>query len=220
MKNVFISGVNGNMGKRYATILNDMGVNVMGADYTVPIWKQSIIAKKADGIIIATPTVNHLDHIVFFAQSQKPILCEKPITCIKNSIDLTHFQSCMDQLKHVNLRIVNQYAYLKEYSNDILDSSYNYFKSGSDGIVWDCINIIGLANRAVTLQNTSPIWKCTINGKEQNIADMDRAYILMMQDWVNNATPNHEYIMKSHLKAYEVYINHQRELKKKAENNG
>lgn len=196
VKKVFISGSNGNMGRRYASILKKLGIEYFGADKDVPVLDQASFCRKKDidGIIIATSTHTHLDLIALFGMIAKdiPILCEKPI--LKQSFNKD------EKLK---LTMVNQYKYMIDESK-VGKTDYNYFKSGSDGIVWDCINIIGLANGALSLKDSSPTWKCVINDQILNIKNMDKAYIEMVKDWSENPVSNWDYIVKAHKKCLEV----------------
>lgn len=194
MKSIFISGIKGNMGSRYARILQKLKVNVYGSDDNSSFMEQASFCKRKgiDGIIIATPTATHLDAINIFGNfCNAPMLVEKPIA--KAKIVSPRF--------HVTM--VNQYDYLVREDSVGL-SSYNYFKTGGDGLLWDCINIIGMARSSVKINNNSPIWRCMINGQRLHIQDMDRAYIHMLRDWVDDPIPNPEYIMLAHAKVWEM----------------
>jgi hypothetical protein len=63
-------------------------------------------------------------------------------------------------------------------------SKYDYFRSGPDGLVWDCLQIIGLSRGPIELSDISPIWSCDINGQKLNLSDMDRAYVRFMSKWI------------------------------------
>lgn len=187
MKKVAVIGANGNMGRRYAMILEQYcDCEVVRID-----WDNKYRGNfnDCDGFIIATPTIIHFDDIVYYNYYKKPILCEKPIS--KNVEDLELLISNLD------LSMINQYAFLDHGGDG--DTEYNYFKTGSDGLLWDCINIIGLARSSYNIKNDSLIWRCRLNGDTINIADMDQAYIDNIKAWVNGWR-NKEYILEAHKK--------------------
>lgn len=185
MRQVGIIGILGNMGHRYKAILDYLQVEVCGVDLGYTYRHERF--EECDGFIIATPTDMHLDDLERFANYEKPILCEKPIT-----------RGRIDKVKNGELiTMVNQYAYLYD-KNSRGETYYDYFKTGRDTIFWDCINIIGLSCNHARLNNTSPIWKCAINGRELSIADMDRAYVKMLMDWTLNHESNWDYAVYAH----------------------
>jgi hypothetical protein len=189
---IALIGSKGNMGKRYETILKYRGHEVVGFDLGDTIN----LDDSYHSIIIATPTDTHYMQIMELSKFGLPILCEKPI--VKSLLILERLLN-----SGAKIRMVNQYQYLVD--NDPLGSSYyDYFKSGGDGLAWDCINIIGLAHDVPFLANNSPIWKCSINGKELSISQMDQAYIDMLDDWVSNPTSNHDYILTAHQKVHAI----------------
>lgn len=197
LKSVFISGLNGNMGTRYALICaQELGLKVYGMDADHSFSQQATFVRdnNVDGVIIATPTNTHLDAIQIFNayKTGVPILCEKPI-----------LKAALEWDQQFNVRMVNQYKYLVD-SDTIGKTSYNFYKTGNDGLLWDCINIVGLANTDVNIKADSPRWKCTINGQKLQLADMEQAYIDMIADWVKDPTPNIDYINMAHKKVVEI----------------
>lgn len=196
-KNIFISGINGNMGQRYMYVLRALGHTVYGLDKEFSFTEQAHLVQKSDnkidGIIIATPTPTHLDALMAFMDMEdiKPILCEKPIST--NPITLPLFD---------NISMVNQYKYL--LSEKAMDSDkmsyYNYFKTGKDSLAWDCINIIGLANGPIAINNGSYKWNCIINGERIDFRRMDYSYYLMVKDWIKNPVADIDYIEYAHNK--------------------
>lgn len=205
MKNIFISGISGNMGRRYAIILHDLGIKVYGADERLSFTQQAMVCAehKCDGIIIASPTNTHLDAInIFHNFWSRPILVEKPLGRCVPGID-----------RSFNIRMVNQYEYLID-KDRVGSTYYNYYKTGSDGVYWDCINIIGLANGPVKLETSSARWRCIINGQELSIADMDGAYYSMIENWLTDPKPNHEYQVKAHSKVVDLIKREKKENNK------
>lgn len=192
-----VIGGRGNMGQRYCTILNWLQHEAVPVD----IADKCPDSTTLDGYIIATPTQFHIKDILTLGPTHLPILCEKPIA--------THAKDVRAICKVIEdndwqVTMVNQYEQLGSFL-DNGPSFYDYFKTGPHGMAWDCINILGLAKGEVWLNNKSPVWVCSLNGRELNIKDMDSAYIKMMQKWIRTPnTPGHlQYIVKAHEKAEE-----------------
>lgn len=180
---VLIVGSEGNMGQRYKMILKYLKVPFSCFDTKL---ETSLLAASldCDRAIIATPTEHHTSNIRDVMKYLKgPILCEKPICK-----DLLELGKLLDECKAngTDLRMV--YQYKKVYRDDVLagPSYYNYFKHGSDGLNWDCIQIIGLARGSVRISENSPFWNCVINGQTLRIQDMDMAYVEYVADWLKS----------------------------------
>ena len=158
------------------------------------------MAKNSDGVIIATPTKTHIAFIERFIKHRKPILCEKPIS--------TSIEALRDILADVrdsktNLTMTMQYKILCKPTASGA-SYYNYYNTGKDGLVWDCIQIIGLSNGVVRIDNNSPIWTCSINGHVLSIADMDGAYVEYVRRWIKGPGQDISEIKEVHEKTHEV----------------
>ena len=189
---IALIGANGNMGKRYARIMDWCNIPYYSFDLHNMDQLPEKIAK-CESIILATPTDGHFEMLVHLKKYNLPILCEKPITK-----DLDQLYKLLNS--DIKLKMVNQYKYMlaEKIKDEMAESWYDYFKSGGDGIYWDCINIIGLARNFPTLSNESPIWRCRINNQDFNLSEIDYSYISMIQDWKNNPKPDHEYIALAH----------------------
>lgn len=202
MKSVLVVGYLGNMGQRYCAILDRLGINWVGVDLEDPYP-----AKDFDRVILATPTSSHSSDLNKLASYRVPVLCEKPIAKSPGeaAAHLNHFEAI-----GVPLAMVNQYAYMSGVHNGDSGSLtiYNYFKTGGDTLGWDCINILGLARAECILRNDSPVWQCTINGRQLKIDQMDLAYIDMIDDWMSNPESNPEYINEAHRRAHEFSISY------------
>jgi hypothetical protein len=209
---ILLIGSEGNMGKRYKAIFDHIKNDYVIYDgyyfegyesYDVKTKKEPFleIAKRADKFLIATPTETHCQLISELAVFEKPILCEKPITT-----NIEQFRVFMDFCKRrsVNLTMVNQYAYasMQRQERAGMESMYNYFRHGTDGLAWDCINILGLAKSKVNLYEASPVWRCEINGKILSLGDIDGSYIRMILDWMRHHKENIIYTEQAHEKAH------------------
>jgi len=168
------------MAKRYRAILRELGHETGGID--VGDDEYSFGHEDADAFIVATPTECHVADLYDLEHCNRPILCEKPIT--KNIEEL---EVLLEDFKTsgTKLQMVSQYDYLVDDTTSGM-TSYNYFKTGNDGLGWDCINIIKHARGHISIRNTSPVWTCKINGQRINISQMDSAYIEMMTDWLKH----------------------------------
>lgn len=180
-KKVYIIGYEGNMARRYRAVLDYLCVDYCGEDITGKVGK----IEDCDGILIASPTNCHLWHLDQFIKHKKPILCEKPISKEIFSLPID-----------APITMVNQYAFTGPWPGGF--TYYNNWNTGKDGLAWDCINIIGLAEGDVLVENNSPVWKCTINGKELALGDIDIAYIKMVDSWLKRPESNIDYIIKAH----------------------
>ncbi len=177
------------MGRRYGAILDYLKIDWEGID----IGDKP--TKDYDGVIIATPTANHLEDIEYYA-TDYPVLCEKPIS---KNFGYVKGICRMAKIQSWSLRMVNQYEYLTNPKSNG-PSFYDYYNHGKDSLPWDCINILGLAEGAYHLGEKSPVWNCAINGHLLKLSDMDQAYIKMIRDWLSGNFENVDYILKAHEK--------------------
>ena len=196
---ILLIGSEGSMGKRYQSILNYIGKayvphdQVTGGNYDEKL-------EKCDHVIIASPTWTHHDYLLSLAGKGKRVLCEKPITH-----DKKQFNKIVNAWSSGGLTMMMQYKELlvghdhKSYNGE---TYYDYYHSGRDGLDWDCIQIIALANTRPTLNNKSPIWKCCINGVEIERGDMDQAYVNYVQRWLMGADQSIFEIIEAHEKVW------------------
>lgn len=177
---IAIIGGNGGMGRRYQSILSHLDKDFHVADIEHTEDQIIELVKRSEGVIIATPTETHAGLVAALSPLRKPILCEKPIS--KNMDEL---KACLLQVKTDQTPFSMVYQY-KSLANPyrLGWSHYNYFRHGNDGLAWDCIQIIGLARQQLELEETSPIWRCSINGEALDLSSMDYAYIAFIRDWL------------------------------------
>lgn len=194
---IALVGARGNMGKRYSSIMRWLQIPFIEFDLhnidDIYYYKQEI-----KSVILATPTEAHTENLMFL-KDLGPILCEKPIS--KSWDDIKFILS-----EKIPVKMVNQYEYLAEKGSKGV-SHYHYFKSGDDGLHWDCINIIGLADFPPEISNNSPVWRCAINGIQLRLSDMDWAYCRMIEDWHNDPHSDLDYIKKAHSKVLKGFYN-------------
>ena len=179
---VCIVGHKGNMGRRYASILNFLGEDWFGLDI------EEGISQFCDTYIITTPTDTHVDIICDILEEMNPhatILCEKPIATDLVALNRIPKENWDD------IFMVNQYAYTSDFVSTTWPpgiTSYNFYHSGKDGIAWDCIQLIYLAKEKhkIILNNTSPVWKAVINGWPLGKEEIDHSYIDMIKDFLGS----------------------------------
>jgi hypothetical protein len=187
LNKILVVGCKGSMGKRYCAILDYLGIDYEGVDLN------DKPTKSYNAVILATPTDMHIDDLEFFLPDV-PVLCEKPIS---KSFGAARTICAMALEKGWDLRMVNQYEYLTSPRSDNGPTLYDYYRSGNDGLEFDCYNIIGLAEGRVSLRNKSPIWTCAINGQILRLSDMDGAYVKMIRSWLSGEVNNITYILKA-----------------------
>ena len=201
---ILVVGGLGNMGSRYCAILKSIGVEYEIIDV---VTTEPVSTKGFTGIIIATPTDTHYDLIKEYKKWNLPILCEKAIT--KSKKELEEILSWK-----INLRMINQYEYYFKHDPSLHFSGgypnhYNFFKSGTDGLLWDCINVIGTNDDSeMILASDSPVWSCQIRGKILRIEEMDFAYMWNITHWLNTYRSNFRYIEYAHKKVINLIENY------------
>lgn len=182
---VLIIGADGNMGKRYEAILRHIGFSFFRADIQTSSDFLRTMAQRCDRILIATPTGTHISVIRNMLKYEKPILCEKPLSTDLKEIEwLEH-----EPLAHKHLQMILQYREMIGSSTRALgvESHYDYFRHGNDGLAWDCIQIIGLSKWAPKLEEKSPVWKCKIDGRILEAAHIDLAYLSFIRKWLSGS---------------------------------
>lgn len=168
---VLVVGCNGSMGKRYCAILDYLGVDYEGVD------KGEEPTRHFNKVIIATPTSTHFTEILKY--KNYPILCEKPVSTNLNQIRL---------VEKYGVQMVCNWAYI--FTGKILvpennDISYNYYNTGRDGPRWDCIQLYYLSKAPPSIMMTSPVFHVIINGIPVQMEQIQRSYVLMVQDWLD-----------------------------------
>lgn len=188
---ICILGANGNMGRRYQAILNREQCDFDAFDFKDHFPNPNDYTH----IIVTTPTHLHLSHLSQInAMADKPvnILCEKPIYKIDTQAKKDEFYRLLNKLQSNGhkLNMVNQYAYYLDNINESIaygETFYDYYNSGGDGIGWDCIQLIHLAQKEVYfLRNISPVWFSSINGHPLSRREIDLCYVKMIKDFLND----------------------------------
>lgn len=187
MKFLVIGGA-GNMGKRYCSILKYLNYKFDICDPM--IGKPYHIYKMKDytHVIVATPTDAHFYYLNILSEhSHLKVLCEKPFC--KTLTEINSFLS-IDPTLRQNLFMVNNYEYANKMAQEIFyrgredkDTEYNFYNTGSDGVLFDCIQLLYLAEGNIKIQNSSPMWSCKINGRPLDRHQIDPSYVYMIRDF-------------------------------------
>lgn len=198
---ILLVGANGNMGARYQAVLRHLGQPFEGVDRFHSPKSIREIADVSQGVIICTPTDTHLEYLQLFSDLRKPVLCEKPLCK-----DPQALAPVIAEYGHTRtpINMIFQYEELAPPMPAYGESTYNYFKHGTDGLVWDCIQIIALASGEIILEESSPIWTCQINGHSLRLSDMDQAYISHIAQWLKNPGQDTGWLMNVHFKTKEI----------------
>lgn len=200
MDKILIIGSEGSMGRRYQSILKYLKVDF--GCYDIKIMGSYPDFNKYDAFIVCTPTFDHEVTLLSLQKYNKPILCDKPI--IKDSQKVAEILS-----GDIDLDIMFQY---RELLNDIYNwmdepfSSYNYFRTGNDGLYWDCMQTIGLHRGSIdhlSIRNDSPVWECKINNEQLHLGMMDIAYVKYLSKWLKGHRTPKEEIINYHWKVEE-----------------
>jgi hypothetical protein len=197
---ILILGSEGSMGKRYQAILKFLNQDYVCKDKIHSEFPDEYLTEKIDGVIIATPTDTHLELIQQYLRYGVPILCEKPVTKHLAELKALGYEL---RSSRTPFRMMYQYQCL-DYPTSKGVSWYDYFRHGNDGLVWDCLQVIGLARGAVNLAEESPIWDCSLNGKALSLSQMDLAYIDYVKGWLNCPSQDYEQIWDAHVKTHEL----------------
>lgn len=185
-------GSEGSMGTRYKAILAHLNEEFECVDIAKFAKRQ---LKEFDRFIIATPTTTHYKWYCELEDFQKPILMEKPM-----SKDLEEVKRMANGRAPITMMM--QYRFLLDPTS-IGPSWYSYFRHGADGLVWDCFQIIALSSSPPDLDESSPVWTCSINGKSLSLDEMDLAYVKAVKAFLNNEMIAPHLLIKWHEKVKE-----------------
>ena len=186
---VLLVGHRGNMGRRYAAILDCLGVNWIGTENLAEDYPNSISVHDRfldtifSHIIVATPTDTHTSILRYLHTFPGPVLCEKPITKDVNyEMVLPYYPN--------NLFMVNNYNFIEfhnDQQNDYNITWYDFYNSGKDGLAWDCLQLIVLDNGGMLqFKNESPVWSAGIDGLKIVRDSIDRSYVKMIDAFISN----------------------------------
>lgn len=164
------------MGRRYKACLSHLGEPFKTIDIDTSADEKDQILDKCNKAIIAVPTRAHLDVIEECQFRNITYLCEKPLA--------RYYPS---KIKPTGGYIVNNWNFIAH--DGLKKISYNFYKTGSDGLLWDICQLITLSclNLAyLEVQCQSPIWKAHFNDREIQYREIEESYIQMIQAFISD----------------------------------
>lgn len=188
MVKVALLGSSGNIGRRYQAVLRHLDIEHTCydiVDHPLDVIEEGLLFNCYTHIIIATPTNTHYGWLSWFNEytTIARILCEKPLSTSLQEVEVI----CNSSL---DLTMVCNYKYALKRSSRFAgrpatkNTSYSFYNHGGDGLAWDCIQLIGLAEGDIQLSEDTPIWECRINGYKILKDSIDYTYIDMIREWV------------------------------------
>lgn len=160
-------GGKGSIGSRYAAIMKYHKIPFVIYDVDTP----NVDLFSFDKYIIATPTETHSYFLTELAGAR--ILCEKPVSKNPNEIP-----------KNDHIYMVNNYQYVARLMNEQPPYfiSYDYYRTGKDGLYWDCCQLLYMDPEA-KLSKESPKWNVEIGGRMVPYRTLEESYIRMIKDF-------------------------------------
>lgn len=174
---VCVIGGKGSIGSRYVAILKYLGHEPIVWDLPEA---ESQDLPEAEKYIIATPTDTHYEWCKKLIAKNATFLCEKPLS--KN------LKECEELALYRNGYVVNNYAFVVEcmiVPKPPLKIKYDYYRTGNDGLYWDCCQIINIDPTA-DLKNISPILNISFYGELVPYRWIEASYIAMIAIFVND----------------------------------
>lgn len=169
---IALLGYKGSIGSRYDTILKSLGLNyerIEKDDYIIPDrWTKAIIA---------TPTRTHYELAKLCEERKIPYLVEKPATKDINEAE--------EMLAWEYGFIVNNYSFIAQAKLNIY---YNFFKTGSDGLHWDLVQLIYKAkinDLDIKIETDSPVWTLKMDDYEVPYREIETSYIRMIRAFIS-----------------------------------
>lgn len=178
---VLVLGGLGSIGSRYMLILKHMGVACESWDMADPHgYASELTDLEFTHAIVATPTRTHYMYTRKLIEMGIPTLCEKPLS---TSIDECEYLVGYAGERGASAHVVCNYNYTLAGKLSSPHIEYDYYKTGSDGLYWDCCQLLYL-DQFASLRNESPWWQFVVNGYEVAYRDLEISYVKMLQDWL------------------------------------
>lgn len=191
---ILVVGGLGSSGARYCAILKYLGMEYEIYDVEhFPITKISLLGgvneivvdwskfpTEYDKAIIATPTATHFAYCKKLIELGKPFVVEKPL-----SKDVKECEELVDIDEGLGRVVCNyKFTMLGEMKNPLIE--YDYYKSGKDGLLWDCCQLLAM-DKLARLKKESPIWKCSGDGIFLSYKELELSYVKMIRAWLRDS---------------------------------
>ena len=173
MSTVALIGGAGSIGTRYHCILDKLGVDVVVHDPPAGIHGN---LTNCDKWIICTPTDTHYNWCLQAISAGVTFLCEKPM-----SKSLVETEAIVDKayVRGVEGFVVCNYN-MCSVTMKGREIYFNYFRTGKDGLCWDCCQLLYLGNQ-VMLKTDSFVWTLIVDGVWQvDYRDLEMSYGKML----------------------------------------
>lgn len=164
----------GSIGTRYRAIMDYYGIA-----YTIfdPAYEKTDWSVPIEKAIIATPTDTHIETLKRIPDGV-PVLCEKPVSKSLEEIPLRKETWVVSNYKYV-LHICGIGRPRRIW--------YDFYRTGSDGILWDCCQLIYL-HPGSRVEAKSPRWNLNIDGVWIKYRDVEESYCRMIKDFASGKT--------------------------------
>lgn len=187
---ILLIGANGSIGSRYAAIFRYMGIK-----YTpIEVWDrlEDVVSDNRQEYtyaLIASPTETHIEFCNRLLTLNIPFLCEKPLTQ-----DLEEAKDLMDRVIKEGAtgrcHVVCNYEILFRSYSPMDEISYNYYKTGPDGMLWDCCQLLYYAYKneiECHIFTDSPVWTLEVDGEVVPYRDIEESYVDMIRCWLRGS---------------------------------
>jgi len=183
MSKILVCGHKGSIGSRYMAIIKYLGHEAIGVDIKDGEYRMEDM--DFDKAIVCTPTDTHFSPAYELAILKIPVLIEKPVS--KQILEIKKIQEVTDQAWMVNnWSMVFPDIQLLPGNNTI---EYDYYHTGSDGLEWDAIQLVYLANK-LKIRTNAPFFDCRINGELVEINQLHHSYIRMIRAFIEGKYNN------------------------------
>lgn len=180
---VLLIGGMGSVGLRYQAILKSLNVPYLVYD------AESLEGFSCEGkrnfediefgkAMICSPTDTHLNYVRKLIHLDKTFLCEKPLT--KDPEDLAYINA-----EYPKGFMVCNYKFITKIYGEDVNLSYNYYRSGRDGLLWDCCQLVYI-DPDCELLNDSPLWDFSVNGHPIPYRALELSYVQMIKSFIWN----------------------------------
>lgn len=176
---VLLLGDKGSIGRRYASILTYLKIPWVGRDSNTSKLMIDPLDTEYEKAIVAVPTDMHYKYCKALLEMGIPFLCEKPL-----SKDPEECEDLLRRDKEWIGHVVCNYQYVFKGTKPV---SYNYYKTGKDGLYWDCAQLIYL-NKGVVIETKSPCLEVVSLNKVISYEEIERSYVSMVSDWYKGKT--------------------------------
>jgi len=175
-KPTLIVGYKGQIGTRYQAVFNYLKAPWIGVDIDCVIPDPNDYGD----VLVCVPTDYHFNSSLFYAEDDKRVLCEKPISMEDGQIEsLIKTEYKISMVNNWWWAIKIRFGHMPRVK--IIE--YNYYNTGKDGMAWDCIQPIFIADRVI-IKTDSPVFQCHVNGQELTRFFFDASYVEMIKAWL------------------------------------